>query len=128
PRARGFWAAVWQWVGAFAIPGGVETLPRHHRLHGCLEEPTVDLEPGRVAGRLAQTPLLLKQQHAEPVEARIGQRFAVLGDVGAETAGTTRNRGQKHVLANDVRDRHAFLGAEGRQLFEQVAYGEGRRV
>ncbi|MBI4263801.1 MAG: hypothetical protein HY657_05470 [Acidobacteria bacterium] len=70
---------------------------------------------------------LLKQEHPEPVEARVLHAEAVLRLVHAEAARAARSRGEEHVVVDDL-----LAGEAGRfqmlEVLDQMPDGEIRRI
>jgi hypothetical protein len=113
---------------SYAIPDQIDHVACEERLEQRDEELGREVESGIFASRLTQTTLLLKQQHAEAVEAGIAQGFSVLGDIGTETARPTGAGGEEHTRADDLLDRHPLAIAKVDQMLHEVANREVGRI
>ncbi len=115
-------------VGADAVADHVQHVADQDRLQHRLEELGVHLEALLLAGGLLEAALLLEEQNAEALEARVAERLAVLGDVGAEAAGAAGAGRHEDVVLDDLLDRHLLVVAEPGEVLDQVADGEVGRV
>ena len=118
--------ALFGFIGTDAEDHLVHDVAEIERIEHAHAEVHRELQPGFARGRLHAV-ILLEQQHAEAVEARILQSQAIFRLVHAEAARTTGAGGEEDVVVDDLLLGHA-AGFQALQVLHQVADREVRRI